>query len=85
MQQMPPNPPPTKKGGGRPTYETPADANASLFSTGRHPVAGDPHEISRRTERGARIAGDMKRALFFTVILVFVAIVLYQFVSATAL
>ena len=81
---MPPSPPPTKKGSGRPTYQTPADANASLFSTGRHPV-GDAHEISRRTERGARIAGDMKRALFFTAILVVVAIVLYQFVSATAL
>ncbi|HVR02908.1 MAG TPA: hypothetical protein VMT47_12300 [Polyangia bacterium] len=37
---------------------------------------------TRRTERGTRIAGDVKRALFFAVVLVFVAIVLYQFVSA---
>jgi hypothetical protein len=84
MQQMPPIPP-TKKGSGRPTYRTPADANASLFSTGKNPVVGDPSDLTRRTERGARIASDMKRALFFAVVLVFVAIVLYQFVSATAL
>jgi hypothetical protein len=83
MQQMPPIPP--KKDGGRPTYRTPADANASLFSTGKDPIVTDPREAIRRTDRGARIAGDMKRALFFAVILVFVAIVLYQFVSATAL
>jgi hypothetical protein len=85
MQQMPPTPPPTKKGGGRPGYRTPPDANASLFSTGNHPVVGDPHEVTRRTDRGIRIANDMKRALIFAVVLVFVAIVLYQFVSATAL
>jgi hypothetical protein len=87
MQQMPPIPPMKKgaTGSGRPTYRTPADANASLFSTGKHPVTGDPLATTRRTERSARIAGDMKRALFFAVVLVFVAIVLYQFVSATAL
>jgi hypothetical protein len=82
MQQIPPNP---KKTGSRPAYRTPPDANASLF-TDKHPVVGsEPHEVTRRTERGARIAGDMKRAIFFSVVLVFVAIVLYQFVSATLL
>jgi hypothetical protein len=85
MQQIPPTPP-GKKRGGRPT---PADATASLFSTGNHPVVqpgvGDPRAVARRRERGARIAREMKRAIFFTVVLVFVGIVLYQFVSATLL
>jgi hypothetical protein len=84
MQQIPPNPPP-KKSPGRPSVRTPADPYASLFNTGNHPVVGDPADAAKRTERGARIAGDLKRALFFTAILVFVAIVLYQFVSVTAL
>ncbi|HEV3030011.1 MAG TPA: hypothetical protein VG319_00135 [Polyangia bacterium] len=53
-----------------------------MFSTGNHPVVGDPAAATRRTERGTRIAGDVKRALFFAVVLVFVGIVLYQFVSA---
>jgi hypothetical protein len=83
MQQMPPNPP-SKKGSGRSTFRTPPDPHATLFSTGKHPVAGDSQNAPRRTERGARIA-DVKRALFFAVVLVFVAIVLYQFVTATAL
>jgi hypothetical protein len=78
MQQIPPNPP-AKKGSGRPT---PADASAALFSTGKRPVVGDPVSATRRTERGARIASDFKRALFFAVVLVFVGIVLYQFVNA---
>ena len=83
MQQMPPTPP-AKKGTGRPTFRTPADPQSSLFSTGKLPVVGAPETVTRRTDRGARIAGDMKRALFFAVVLVFVAIVLYQFVSVTA-
>jgi len=66
-------------------YRTPADAHSTLFSTGKHPVVGDPENATRRSDRNARIAGDMKRALFFAVVLVFVAIVLYQFVTATAL
>jgi hypothetical protein len=83
MQQIPPNQPPKK--GGRPSMRTPADPYASLFNTGKYPVVGDPAVATKRTERGIRIAGDVKRALFFGVILVFVAIVLYQFVSVTAL
>jgi hypothetical protein len=83
MEQIPPNPP--KKSGGRPNYRTPPNANSSLFSTGAHPTVDDPRETSRRTERGLRIANDMKRAIFFAIVLVFVGIVLYQFVSATAL
>jgi hypothetical protein len=81
MQQIPPNPP-GKKRGGKPT---PADATTSLFSTGNHPVVGDPLHVTRRTERGIRIAREMRRAIFFAVVLVFVGIVLYQFVSATLL
>jgi hypothetical protein len=77
MQQIPPNPPVKK--GGRPT---PADASAALFSTGTRPVVGDPISATRRTERGARIANDLKRAFFFALVLVVVAIVLYQFVNA---
>jgi len=83
MQQMPPHPP-TKKDSGRSGYRTPADANSALFSP-KQQLGDDPRRITRRIERGARIAGDMKRAIFFTVVLVFVGIVLYQFVTATAL
>jgi hypothetical protein len=72
MEQIPP----------RRTSRITGDPHASLFSTGNHPVVGDPAAATRRTERGTRIAGDVKRALFFAVVLVFVGIVLYQFVSA---
>jgi len=72
MEQIPP----------RRTSRITGDARASLFSTGNQPVVGDPVAATRRTDRGTRIAGDVKRALFFAVVLVFVAIVLYQFVSA---
>jgi hypothetical protein len=81
MEQIPPNPPP-KKSDARRSSRITGDTHASLFSTGNHPVVGDPVAATRRTERGTRIAGDVKRALFFAVVLVFVAIVLYQFVSA---
>jgi hypothetical protein len=67
---------------GRPEPRTPADPYASLFKTGTNPVARDSVSASRRIERSSRLAGDLKRALFFAVILVFVAVVLYQFVSA---
>jgi hypothetical protein len=81
MQQIPPNPPGknTKKGGGRPT---PADASSALFSTGKRPIIGEPASAIRRTERSARLASDFKRALFLAVVLVFVGVVLYQFVNA---
>jgi hypothetical protein len=91
MQQFPRFPPPKggstkgteRPGAGRPTYRTPPDATSSLFSTGNRPAVGDPLEATRRADRGARIAGDMKRALFFAVVLVFIGIVLYQFMSYT--
>jgi hypothetical protein len=91
MQQFPRFPPPkagSTKGTerpstGRPNYSTPPDASSSLFSTGNHPAVGDPLEATRRADRGARIANDMKRALFFAVVLVFIGIILYQFVSFT--
>jgi hypothetical protein len=81
MEQIPPNSPP-KKSDPRRTSRITGDSHASLFSTGNHPVVGDPVAATRRTERGSRIAGDVKRAFFFAVILVFVGVVLYQFVSA---
>jgi hypothetical protein len=85
MQQMPP-PPPNKNDSRRSGYRTPADANSALFSpTGKQQSGDDPRRITRRIDRGARIAGDMKRALFFAVVLVFVGVVLYQFVTATGL
>ena len=80
MQPFPPNPP-MKNDKGRPTSRTPADPYASLFNTGKNPVVRDSVS-ARRSERSSRVAGDLKRALFFAVILVFVAVVLYQFVSA---
>jgi hypothetical protein len=76
MQPFPPSKP-TKKGAGRPTDRRSGDALSSLFSTGSRPPLSPP-----RAERGVRIANDLKRALFFVAILVFVGIVLYQFVSA---
>jgi hypothetical protein len=87
MQQIPPQPPGDRRktGDGRPIARAPGDPVSSMFNTGNHPVVGDPTVTMKRTERGARIAGDVKRALFFAIILVFVAIVLYQFVSVTAL
>jgi hypothetical protein len=81
MQPFPPHPT-TKKDDGRPTSRTPADPYASLFTTGKSPSVKDPENATRRIERSSRIAGDVKRALFFAVVLVFVAVVLYQFVSA---
>jgi hypothetical protein len=80
MQQIPPTPPPKS---GRPT---PANASAALFSTERRPhVAGAPELASRRSERSARIMGDVRRALLFALVLVVVGFVLYEFVSVTAL
>ncbi|HSZ81876.1 MAG TPA: hypothetical protein VLA14_06320 [Polyangia bacterium] len=76
MQPFPPSKP-TKKGAGLPTTRRSADPLSSLFSTGSRPPTSPP-----RAERGVRIANDLKRALFFAAILVFVGIVLYQFVSA---
>jgi hypothetical protein len=87
MQFPPSNPAnpinPMKKGDGRTPRPTPADPNASLFSTGVYPTTVDPADITRRTERGARIFGDVKRGLLFAGILVLVAVVLYIFVTAT--
>jgi hypothetical protein len=76
MQPFPPSKP-TKKGAGSPTTRRSADPLSSLFSTGSRPSAAPS-----RAERSARLASDLKRGLFFAAILVFVGIVLYQFVSA---
>ncbi|HVX93843.1 MAG TPA: hypothetical protein VHK47_02940 [Polyangia bacterium] len=79
MQQIPPTPP---KKGGRPT---PGSPSAALFSTESRHVAGAPEIASRRSERSARIMGDVRRALLFALVLVVVGFVLYEFVSVTAL
>jgi hypothetical protein len=76
MQPFPPSKS-TKKGVGVSTTRRSVDPLSSLFSTGTRPPVAPP-----RAERGARIASDLKRGLFFAAILVFVGIVLYQFVSA---
>ena len=76
MQASPPTGP-TKKGDGLPTSRRPADPLSSLFRTERQPPGAN-----QPRERSARIASDVKRGLFFAAILVFVAIVLYQFVTA---
>jgi hypothetical protein len=81
MQPFPPIPQ-MKNDDRRPRSRTPGDPYASLFKTGKNPVVRDSVSASRRIERSSRLAGDVKRALFFAVILVFVAVVLYQFVSA---
>ena len=76
MQASPPTGP-TKKGAGLPTPRRPTDSLSSLFRTERRPPGAN-----QPRERSARIASDVKRGLFFAAILVFVAIVLYQFVMA---
>jgi hypothetical protein len=76
MQPFPPSKP-TKKGAGVSTNRRPADPLTSLFST-----ASRPPVSPARAERGVRLAKELKRGLFFVAILVFVGIVLYQFVSA---
>jgi hypothetical protein len=81
MQQLPPNPP--KKAEGRSAFRTPPDANASLFSTRERPALSGPQASVRRTERGRRIAGDVKRGVLFAAVLVVVGLVLYQFLALT--
>jgi hypothetical protein len=50
--------------------------------TGSKPtVLGDPAATSRRLERSARIAAEIKRGFFFALILVVVAFVIFEFVS----
>jgi hypothetical protein len=75
MQSSPPTGP-TKKGQVRLTPRRPTDSLSSLFGT------GNGQTQNQKADRGTRIAADVKRALFFSAVLVFVGIVLYQFVSA---
>jgi hypothetical protein len=54
-----------------------------MFSTGPHAtLEGDPAAAaSKRTERGARIAGDVRRAVLFTLVLVTVGVILAEFLK----
>jgi hypothetical protein len=83
MQQFPPRGP-AKDGrkSGRLPLPSPPDKASRLFSTGNRP-ATEPQPLvrSKRTERGKRIASDVRRALFFAFILVVVGIVLAQFAA----
>jgi hypothetical protein len=81
MQQFPPTGP-SRKTDGRPSERPSGDSFSRLFSTGSHPTVGqDALAASQRTERGRRIAGDIRRGLFFACVLFGVAIVLALFVS----
>lgn len=84
MQYPPKNPP----HGGRPSERKSAltpipDKHSRMFSTGNHvSVEGAAQHKSQRSERGARIFSDVKRAVLFAFVLVVVGVVLVQFVSA---
>jgi hypothetical protein len=68
---------------GRPLVRPPSDRYATLFSdANRRPLADDPLAATRRVDRSARIANEVKRALFFALILVAVAFVISELVSA---
>jgi hypothetical protein len=73
---------PTRKGDGKPSERSSGDGFSRLFSTGKHPTLGtDPVAAALRSERGMRIASEIKRGLFLAMILFGVAIVLALFVS----
>jgi hypothetical protein len=68
---------------GKSLLRPPSDRYATLFSdANRRPSGGDPLSATRRSDRGARIANEVKRALFFALILVAVAFVIIELVSA---
>jgi hypothetical protein len=72
-----------KNVGGKPLLRPPSDRHATLFSdANRRPSVGDPLLAIRRSDRTARIANEVKRALFFAVILVAVSFVIVELVSA---
>ena len=84
MQQMPPS---DSAKNGRKSGKLNLDARRSpsegrlsrMFSTG--PQATLDGSASKRKERGARIFGDVRRALLFTVVLVAVGIILAELVK----
>ena len=60
-----------------------SDKYAALFTAAnRSSVPGEPLAASQRSERGARIAAEIRRVLFFGLILVAVAFVIVELVSA---
>jgi hypothetical protein len=73
----------TRKSEGKPSEgPAPGDHLSRLFSTGKHSTLGpDPLTASQRSDRGARIASDIRRGFFFVCVLFGVAIVLALFVS----
>lgn len=54
-----------------------------MFSTGPHATLEGSSGLnaSKRTERGARIASDVRRVLLFSIVLVTVGIILAEFVK----
>jgi hypothetical protein len=74
---------PAKDNEGRPHTRPPSDRYATLFSdASRGSTLSEPLTATRRSERGARIASEVKRALFFALILVAVAFAIVELVSA---
>jgi hypothetical protein len=72
---------PAKKADGRP--RPPSDKYAPLFMSGQRSTGFEaPIEATRRSDRSGRIAAELKRALFFCLILVVVGFVIFEFLSA---
>jgi hypothetical protein len=88
MQQVPPSGP-IKNGrkSGKLNLEArrsdPEAKLSKMFSTGPHAtLEGEAIRATKRTERGKRIAGDLRRAVLFAVVLVAVGVILVEFVKA---
>jgi hypothetical protein len=57
-------------------------SGSKMFSTGPHATLEEAAaEASKRVERGARIVGDVRRALLFALVLVVVGVILVEFVK----
>ncbi len=88
MQQMPPSDS-TKNGrkSGKLNLEAKRPSADKLtvsriFSTGPHAtLQGDVAARTKRSERGARIVGDVRRGLLFALVLVVVGVILVEFVK----
>jgi hypothetical protein len=88
MVQLPPKGPsqdgrPGDRRTGKNALTPVPDKHTRMFSTGNHAaVEGPARTVIARRERGARIFGDIKRAVLFAFVLVVVGVVLAQFVKA---
>jgi hypothetical protein len=88
MQQIPPNGSAKKdRKSGKLNLEArrnePEAKLSRMFSTGPHATLEGNAGVtaSKRNERGARIASDVRRALLFSLVLVTVGIILAEFVK----